>query len=94
MSGSNELYIFKIKSSKPLNTDNKIINAAVPIATAIKETQEIICIKFLCLLVLKYRFAMKNEKFILIYFFKRISISSAYAAESSKKNSKIGTILS
>jgi hypothetical protein len=46
------------------------------------------------LLVLKYRFAMKNEKFILIYFFKRISISSAYAAESSKKNSKIGTILS
>ena len=93
MCGSYELYIFKIKSSNPLNTDKTKIIAAVPTDTLIKETKDTICTRFDVLFFKKYRLAIKNEK-IIFYFFKSRSISSAYEAELSKKKLSSGMIRS
>ena len=60
--------ITKVDLSKPLKTERTKISAAVPTATPINEINEIICTKLLFLLVEKNRFAIKNGKFICLFF--------------------------
>jgi len=60
--------MFNTKFSKPLKTERTKINAAVPTTTPINEIHEMICTKLLLLLVEKNRFAIKNGKFISLFF--------------------------
>ncbi|MNZ93932.1 hypothetical protein D3C78_1130250 [compost metagenome] len=64
ISGVNLLYNERTITSKPLNTDKIIINAAVPINTPTIEIADIILIALVDFLENKYRFAKYSARFI------------------------------
>jgi len=56
--------------SRPLNTDKIIISAIVPTATPATETAEIIFMAFRDFFANRYLFAMYNESFTILTFWR------------------------